>query len=325
MQSEGSKSLGDRLSVDRDQIRNANLRISGKVRSTPVIGLEEGFLNSRGRITLKLEHLQHTGSFKPRGATNRLLYREVGKSGAIAASGGNHGAAVAYAARALRVKAEIFVPEISSPVKLQRLREYGATLNVTGSNYAEALAASRERAEQSGALVVHAYDQPEIVAGQGTVAMELQRQAPELDTVLVAVGGGGLIGGMSAWYSGTTRVVGVEPESAPSMSQALTSGGPVEVQTGGLAADSLGARSVGEIAYSLAERYVDSLVLVGEESIRRAQRLLWDELRLAVEPAGAVAPAALLSGAYGPEPGEKVGVVLCGGNVDPATLAGDQE
>lgn len=314
----------DHPTIDRERIREANLRISGRVRTTPIVSLEDGAFNSQGSIVLKLEHLQHTGSFKPRGATNRLLSGEVGEAGAIAASGGNHGAAVAYAARTLGHTAEIFVPEISSPVKLERLRDYGAKVKVVGKNYAVALAASRERAAETGALVVHAYDQPEIVSGQGTVGMELQRQAPELDTVLVAVGGGGLIGGMSAWYSGVTRVVGVEPELAPSMSQALQVGSPVEVDTGGVAADSLGARSVGELAFDLAACLVDSVALVDEKSIRDTQRLLWKELRLAVEPAGAVAPAALLSGSYQPASDERVGVVLCGANVDLATLSEDR-
>lgn len=307
--------------MDRERVAEAAGRISGKVRRTPVVSLEPGALGIPGELTLKLEHLQHTGSFKPRGATNRLLSAEVPDAGVVAASGGNHGAAVAYAARALGYGAEIFVPEISSPVKVRRLEGYGAKLTISGKNYAEALAASRERAEKTGALVVHAYDQPEIVAGQGTVAKELSEQAPDLDTVLVAVGGGGLIGGMAAWYAGGTRLVGVEPELAPSMSRAFGAREPVEVEVGGIAADALGARRVGGISYSLSSRFVESVALVDERSIRETQRLLWEELRLALEPAGAVAPAALVSGAYRPGRGERVGVLLCGGNVDPSTLA----
>lgn len=307
--------------VNRDRIAEAARRISGKVRRTPVVSLEGGALGGSAELALKLEHLQHTGSFKPRGATNRLLSAEVPGSGVVAASGGNHGAAVAYAARALGYGAEIFVPEISSPVKVRRLEGYGAKLTIAGKNYAEALAASRERADESGALVVHAYDQPEVVAGQGTTAKEFEEQAPDLDTVLVAVGGGGLIGGMAAWYAGRTRLVGVEPELAPSMSRAFEAGEPVEVEVGGIAADALGARRIGEISFSLSKRFVDSVALVDEQSIRETQRLLWEELRLVVEPAGAVAPAALLSGAYRAERGERVGVLLCGGNVDLSTIA----
>lgn len=250
-----------------------------------------------------------------------MLSAQVPTAGIVAASGGNHGAAVAYAARTLGHEAEIFVPEISSPVKVERLRGYGAKLTVTGKNYAEALAASQDRAAETGALIVHAYDQPEVVAGQGTVAREFEEQAPHLDTVLVAVGGGGLIGGMAAWYAGNTRLIGVEPELASSMSRAFEAGEPVEVEVGGIAADSLGARRMGEISFGLTRRFVESVILVDERSIRDAQRLLWEELRLVVEPAGAVAPAALLSGAYRPEPDERVGVLLCGGNVDLRTLA----
>ena len=274
-------------------------------------------LGVEGPLTFKLEQLQHSGSFKARGAFNRLLSASIGPSGVVAASGGNHGAAVAYAARQLGHRAEIFVPEISSPAKVRFIEDCGAVVTVVGSNYAEALEASIVRAEKSGALVVHAYDQPEVVAGQGTVGREFEEQAPELDTVLVAVGGAGLIGGVAGWYRGGTRVVGVETTTTPSLHTALEAGGPVDVETGGLAADSLGARRVGRIGFSVAERFVGRVVLVDEGPVREAQRRLWYALRLIVEPGGAVALAALISGAYRPGPGERVGVLLCGANTDP--------
>lgn len=274
-------------------------------------------LGVEGPLTFKLEQLQHSGSFKARGAFNRLLSASVGSSGVVAASGGNHGAAVAHAARRLGHRAEIFVPEISSPAKVRFIRESGAVVTVVGRNYAEALEASTVRATESGALVVHAYDQPEVVAGQGTVGREIEEQAPELDTVLVAVGGAGLIGGIAGWYRGGTRVVGVETVTTPSLYAALEAGEPVDVETGGLAADSLGARRVGRIGFSTAERFVGRVVLVNEAPVREAQRCLWHSLRLIVEPGGAVALAALISGSYRPEPGERVGVLLCGANTDP--------
>ena len=235
----------------------------------------------------------------------------------VAASGGNHGAAVAYAARQLGHRAEVFVPEISSPAKVRFIEDCGAAVTVVGRNYAEALEASTVRAGESGAVVVHAYDQPEVVAGQGTLGREIEGQAPELDTVPVAVGGAGLIGGVAGWYRGGTRVVGVEPGAAPSLYSALEAGEPVDVETGGLAADSLGARRVGRVGFSVARRFVERVILVDEAPIREAQRRLWESVRLIVEPGGAVALAALLAGSYRPEPGERVGVVLCGANTDP--------
>ena len=237
-------------------------------------------------------------------------------AGVVAASGGNHGAAVAYAARSLGHRAEVFVPEVSSPFKVGLIRRYGAEATVGGAFYADAYAASAERAAETGALVVHAYDQPEVVAGQGTLARELHRQAPDLDTVLVAVGGGGLIGGTAAYYRGEARVVGVEPKLAPSLHAALRAGGPVDVETGGLAADSLGARRAGNVALSIARRYVDGVVLVEDGAIREAQRELWRSLRIVAEPGGAIALAALLSARYRPGPGERIGVLVCGGNAD---------
>lgn len=300
----------------RADIETASKRLADYVRTTPIVRLETGVWGCKARLTLKLEQLQHTGSFKPRGAFNRILTSRVPAAGVIAASGGNHGVAVAYVARQLGYRAEIFVPEVSSPVKVQRLRDYGATVHITGTTYAEALIASQARAVQSGALVVHAYDQPEVVVGQGTVGYELAQQAPDLDTILVAVGGGGLIGGIAAWFAGSVRIIGVEPETAPALSAALQAGHLVDVEVGGVAADSLGARRVGSLAFSQAQQYVERVVLVRDESIQMAQRTLWNDLRLIAEPGGATATAALLSGAYVPQPNERVGIVVCGGNAD---------
>ena len=301
----------------REDIERAAARIEGLVRKTPVVWVDGEAFGVQGPLTLKLEQLQHSGSFKARGAFNRLLSVPDASAGVVAASGGNHGAAVAYAARQLGHRAEVFVPEISSPAKVRFIEACGAAITVVGRNYAEALEASTVRAEEGGAVVVHAYDQPEVVAGQGTLGREIEEQAPELDTVLVAVGGAGLIGGVAGWYRGATRVVGVEPEAAPSLYSALEAGGPVDVETGGLAADSLGARRVGRVGFSVARRFVERVVLVDEAPIREAQRLLWESVRLIVEPGGAVALAALLAGSYRPEPGERVGVLLCGANTDP--------
>src|SRR5216683_2170301 len=304
----------------RAEIEKASKRIAGYVRTTPIMQLEAGIWGLDGQVTLKFEQLQHTASFKPRGAFNRILSNTVPEAGVIAASGGNHGIAVAYAARRLGHRAEIFVPEVCSLVKIERLRNYGAQVSIVGADYAEALATSQVRAAQTGALVVHAYDQPEVVAGQGTLGYEFAQQAPELDTILVAVGGGGLIGGLAAWFAGTVRVVGVEPESAPSLARALDAGEPVDVEVSGVAVDSLGARRAGQLAFTLAQQYVERVVLVSDDSIRAAQRTLWNDLRIVAEPGGATATAALLSGAYQPAPGERVGVVICGGNADLAAL-----
>ena len=306
--------------VGREGIERAAERIGGRVRETPVIRVDGGAFGVEGALTLKLEQLQHSGSFKVRGAFNRLLSVSGGPPVVVAASGGNHGAAVAYAARQLGYRAEIFVPEISSPAKVSFIEACGASITLVGRSYAEAFEASAVRAEESGAVVVHAYDQPEVVAGQGTLGREIEAQAPDLDTLLVAVGGAGLIGGIAGWYADRVRVVGVEPEAAPSLHSALRAGEPVDVETGGLAADSLGARRVGRIGFSVARRLVDRVALVDEASIREAQRRLWESLRLIVEPGGAAALASLLSGSYRPEPGERVGVLLCGANTDPGLV-----
>ena len=267
-----------------------------------------------GTVVLKLEHLQHSGSFKARGAFANLLLRQVPAAGVVAASGGNHGAAVAYAAMRLGVRAKIFVPTVSSPAKIDRIREYGAELVVGGDRYADALAASEAWVARSGALAVHAYDQVETLLGQGTLGMEFAAQAPSLDTVLVAVGGGGLIGGVAAWYGGSVKVVGVEPDGAPTLTEAFKAGCPVDAATGSIAADSLAPRQVGKLMFPIARAHVDRVVLVSDAAIRQAQETLWTSLRLVVEPGGAAAMAGLLSRSYRPTTGERVGVVVSGGN-----------
>ena len=273
-----------------------------------------------GQLFLKLELLQHTGSFKPRGAFNRALSARPPRSGLIAASGGNHGLAVAYVADILGLPAEVFVPTSSSPVKVNRLRRYGAVVTVTGDYYADAWAASQERARATGALVVHAYDGFETVAGQGTVGWELAEQLSDIDTVLVAVGGGGLIGGVASWYASRVKVVAVEPERIPTLAAALRAGEPVDVEVSGIAADSLGAKRIGRVGYAAAVSSGVQSVLVSDDSIVAARQLLWDELRVAAEHGGAAALAALTSGAYRPAAHERVVVIVCGGNTDPRDL-----
>ena len=302
--------------ISRTEIQDAGRRIAMHVRRTPVMPLEENAFGIDARIFFKLECLQHTGSFKPRGAFNCILSTQIGEAGVIAASGGNHGAAVAYAAHHLGHHAEIFVPTITPANKVARLRQYDADINITGNNYSEALAASRERATQTGAAAIHAYDDARVLAGQGTLGMEFEEQVRGLDSVLIAVGGGGLIGGVAAWYQERVRVIGVEPERAPTLHQALASGKVVDVETGGVAADSLGARRVGELMFPIAQKFVAQSLLVSDEQIIEAQRTLWRHLRLIAEPGGATALAALLSGVYIPHAGERVGVVLCGSNAD---------
>ncbi|MGZ8625117.1 MAG: threonine/serine dehydratase [Actinomycetota bacterium] len=309
--------------VTPEDIREAADRIAGRVRRTPVLELDAGAFGATGRLSLKLELLQHTGSFKPRGAFSRMLAADVPEAGVIAASGGNFGLAVAYAARELGHRSEVFVPDSSPPIKARRIAEHGADVRVIPGFYDEALAASRERAAETGALVLHAFDQPEVVAGQGTLAAELSEQVPDADTVLVAVGGGGLIGGVAAWYQGRTRVVGVEPDRCPTMSEALRAGRPIEVDVEGYAADSLGARRCGEIAYAVASRYVEHVLLVTDDAIREAQRRLWEEVRVVAEPGGAAALAALLSGRYRPDADERVVVLVCGANTDPGWLSAE--
>jgi threonine dehydratase len=320
-----SVAVSDRPVVKPEQFRAAIEETAGRIapyiRRTPTVILAAGEMGLAFPVTLKLECLQHTGSFKARGAFNKLLSNDVPCSGVNAASGGNHGVAVAYAARILGHKADIFVPEISAAVKIQRLREYGAQVNIVGENYAEALAASEARVAVTGALVVHAYDQPEALAGQGTTARELEEQEGEFDTILVAVGGGGFIGGIAAWHQGKTRVVAVEPKLAPTLHAAREAGAPVDVEVGGIAADALGARRIGNYAFDIADAYIDRLAMVEDTSIRAAQLRLWNELRIIAEPAGAAALAALTSEAYRPEKDERVAVMICGSNTDPSMLA----
>lgn len=309
----------DVATIGRHDVEVAATRIGHHVRQTPVILLESGALGVRGQLALKLELLQHTGSFKPRGAFNKVLADGAPAAGLIAASGGNHGLAVAYVARELGLTAEVFVPTSSSAVKVARLRTYGARVTVSGAYYADAYLASQLRAAETGALVVHAYDQPETVAGQGTVGRELDQQA-HVDTVLVAVGGGGLVGGIAAWFDGHVQVVGVEPERIPTLAAALSAGHGVDVAVGGVAVDSLGSRRIGVVGLAVAQAMNVRSVLVTDEAILDARQQLWDSLRVATEPGGATAMAALTSGRYQPAPRERVAVVICGGNTDPGDL-----
>jgi threonine dehydratase len=272
-------------------------------------------------LVLKLELLQHAGVFKTRGAFANLLLRDVPPAGVVAASGGNHGAAVAYAAMRRGVPARIFVPSISSPAKIARIRGYGADLVVGGALYADALAASQAWQSRSGAMPVHAYDQRETLLGQGTLALELAGQTEALDTLLVAVGGGGLIGGIAAWCAGRVRVIGVEPEAAPTLTDALRAGAPVDAPAGGLAADSLAPRRVGELMFPIARAHVERVLLVSDDAIRAAQQRLWEAVRIVAEPGGAAAFAALLAGVYAPRAGERVGVVVSGGNTTAVDFA----
>ena len=309
--------------VDRPAIRAAAARIAPHIRRTPLLRLAAADAGLPVDVILKLELLQAAGSFKPRGAFNRMLSAAVPPAGVIAASGGNHGAAVAYAARRLRVPAEVFVPELTGPAKRARIEGYGARLVVGGAAYDEARQASEARAAATGALVVHAYDQAEVLAGQGTVGLEFAEDAPELTHMLVATGGGGLIGGIAAWFAdGPVRVVSVEPEGCPALAAALRAGRPVPAPVGGVAADSLGARQVGALMFAVARDHVAQAVLVPDAAIRAAQRLLWDAARLVAEPGGATALAALLCGAWAPPAGARVGVVVCGANTDPASVVG---
>jgi len=310
-----------RIMITRTDIEAAATRLGSFVRYTPVILVDGASLSLNYSVKLKLELLQHTGSFKARGAFNRLLNTTIPNSGVIAASGGNHGAAVAYAARSLAVNAEIFVPAGTPATKVSRIRSYGAQVISGGESYADALAASRERQKETGALEVHAYDHADVLAGQGTVAREFAGDAPELTHVLVATGGGGLIGGIAAWYAGSAEVVSVEPENCPTLATALRVGHPVDCAVSGLAADSLGARQVGSLMFPIAQAFVSRAVLVTDEAIAAAQRVLWEQLRLIAEPGGATALAALLSGRFVPPEGAQVGVVICGGNTDPGKVA----
>lgn len=313
--------------VDYSDVLAAAGRIDGLVLRTPVLEVSPG-------VFFKLELLQHSGSFKVRGAFNRMLSAgELPPSGVIAASGGNHGLAVAYAARVLGVRAEIFVPEVTSPVKVAGLEALGAHITQTGAIYSEAAEAAAKRAAESGALAVHAYDQAEVVAGQGTTGLEIVEQTGGVDTVVVAAGGGGFAAGITLGTSGSVpasgsavtpgsgpRIIAVEPERIPTLHEALRAGHPVPVEVSGVAADALGATKIGGIAFEILSSPRVESVLVTDEAIVEARRTLWARHRVAAEPAGATAYAALLAGAYTPAPGERVAVVLCGSNTDPSTL-----
>jgi threonine dehydratase len=298
--------------ITRDAIAQAAARIAPHVRKTPVVDVTvEGVTLP---VTLKLELLQHAGSFKSRGAFNTLLQASVGAGGVATASGGNHGAAVAYASRQLGHKAKIFVPEISSPAKVARIASYGAEVVQKGANYSEALALCEAWIAQSGATGVHAYDAEATLEGQGTLGRELEEQVPGIDTLLVAVGGGGLIGGIAAWYQSGVKIVGVEPRTCNTLHAAMAAGERVAVKPSGLATDSLGASTVGKLMFEIAKDHIAQVTLISDDDIRNAQRHLWREMQLVTEPGGAAAFAALLSGAYRPEKDERVGVVVCGAN-----------
>jgi threonine dehydratase len=350
--------------INREAIAATYELIRPHVRRTPIIEVEAAdFALDARPLIFKLELLQHTGSFKPRGALASLLSRPVPSAGVVAASGGNHGLAVAFAAHKLNVPARIFVPSVAAATKRERIRELGAELVIAGERYADALAASREFAAASGAMEIHAFDQPETLLGQGSVGLEVEEQCggfvarhglaaererpagqreglgqremaadqqevdtgqreavagqhKRLDTLLVAVGGGGLMGGMAAWFAGRVRLIAVEPRTAPTLYRALEAGHPVDADAGGIAAESLAPRRVGELMFPLAQKFVERAILVEDDAIRDAQRALWRVMKIAAEPGGAAAFAALLSGVYRPAPDERVGVVLCGANTD---------
>lgn len=304
--------------MNPSMVRDAAVRIAGRVRRTPFLTTEIAGI----RVHLKLELLQHTGSFKPRGAFNRVLGEEsIPAAGVLAASGGNHGAALAFVAHDLGIPCEIFVAEVTPEIKRQNIARYGATIVVGGPQYSDALEASLLRAEETGALEIHAYDHPQTVAGQGTMALELDEQIQGIGTVYMAAGGGGFIAGAAGWWEGAVELVAVEPEGAPTVHAALKAGQPVSVDVDSVAADSLGSKTVGSFPFDAIKRGVTQSVVVGDDAIRDAQRFLWREFRLIAEPGGAAALAGLRSGAFVPErPGEVV-VVVCGANCDPAAVA----
>ena len=301
--------------ISTNQNLSTHQIIQPHIRRTPIVDVDAAeFGVKAARLVLKLESLQHAGSFKARGAFTHLLTRQVPAAGVVAASGGNHGAAVAYAAMKRQIPAKIFVPKIASSAKIQQISDYGADLAIGGERYADALAASEAWAAQSGALPIHAFDQEQTLLGQGTVGLELEEQAGDITTLLVAVGGGGLIAGIAAWYQGRINVVGVEPEQAPTLTRALAAGRPVDAEAGGIAADSLAPRRVGELVFPVIQRHVGATVLVTDDAIRDAQRQLWKLLRVVAEPGGAAALAALISHRYIPGANERVAVLICGAN-----------
>ena len=305
----------DASPLDGAAIAAAATRIAPYIRRTPVLDADGADFGLPGvRLVFKLEFLQHAGSFKSRGAFNNLLTRKIPPAGVVAASGGNHGAAVAFAAMKREVPATIFVPEVASPAKMEQIRGYGARLVVGGERYNDALLASQRWIADNDACAIHAYDQWETLQGQATLGYEWEEQAPDLDAILIAVGGGGLIGGVASWYRGRTPVIGVEPEEAPTLTRALEAGEPVDAPAGGIAADSLAPKRVGTLMFPLAQRYVARTVLVTDDAIRAAQKALWKTMRIVAEPGGAAAIAALLSGRFKPAAGQSIGVLLCGAN-----------
>ena len=312
-----------RLEIDGAS-RRLRERSGGFLRQTPLWKLPAsafGIEVPGVELWLKLEHMQVSGSFKARGMMNRLLANDIPASGVVVASGGNAGIATAAAAKALGVRCQVFLPGVSPEAKRARLRALGAEVIVVGELYPDALAACLARQKETGALLTHAYDQPEVVAGAGTLGVEIEAEGGLPDSVLVSVGGGGLIGGLAGWFQKRARVVALEPEKAPTLFRAREAGGPVDVDVGGIAADSLGARRIGAISWEITQKYVQDALLLSDESIRAAQQWLWKELKLAVEPAAALPLAALQTGAYLPREGEKVCLIVCGANVDPATVA----
>lgn len=307
--------------VDHQDVAAAAARIAPLLRRTPTLTVDGRELDASGRLSLKLELFQHSGSFKARGATNFMLATPIGEAGVVAASGGNHGAAVAWAARQLGHGASIFVPTISSPTKVERLRRYGADVHQVGAVYADALAASHELVAATGAVPVHAYEDPLVVAGAGTTGRELEDQVGPLDTVLVACGGGGLAGGIAAWFGPRTRVIACETDGTAAFARALEAGAPVPVEVAGLAADALGATQIGDLAWRCLSGAGAGSIVVSDTDVARARAELWERFRILAEPSAVVPVAALLSGAYRPAAGEHVGVVICGANTVLAEIA----
>jgi threonine dehydratase len=303
------------ISITPDRIADTARLIGPHIRHTPILHVDLADFGGKPQpVALKLECLQHSGSFKARGAFAGLLTQTIPASGVVAASGGNHGAAVAYAAMRLGVPATIFLPGVTSPAKAERVRSYAANLVVAGQRYADALAASELFVEEHGALPVHAFDQPQTLLGQGTIGCEIDADLRDVDTLLVAVGGGGLIGGLAAWFRGRVKIIAVEPEGAPTLWRALAAGEPVDAEANGIAADSLAPKRVGTVMFPFAQAFVERSVLISDDDIRAAQLALWDKARVVAEPGGATAFGALLSGKYTPAPEERVAVLVSGAN-----------
>jgi threonine dehydratase len=300
------------MTIDRQAIAAAAHRIAPFIRRTPV--MDVNIPGVEKSVSLKLELFQHAGSFKPRGAFNNLAGARIPAAGITAASGGNHGAAVAYAAKVMNVPARIFVPAISSPAKVARISGYGAAVVQEGANYQESQGLCQAYAGHSGALNIHAYNTEKTIIGQGTLGQELEEQCPDLDTVIIAVGGGGLIAGVASWYQSKIKVVGVEPRTCNALHAALAAGEPTLIRPAGLAADSLGASSAGTLMFPIAQEHVAEVVLIEDEDIKAAQRFLWTQAQIVTEPGGAAAFASLLAGSYKPEKNERVGVIVCGAN-----------